>query len=247
MEEDPSVFDYDEVYDEMKEKIACRKVQDRTDRKIEEQHKKAMEEDPSVFDYDGVYDEIKGKITRPKVQDRTERKTNRRFYGNKSEKSRNLPKESRRNSPSGSSQVQKFAGSPQGRIWYIEEQHKKAIKEDPSVIECDEVYDEMKGKIARPKVQDRTEIKIEEQHKKAMEEDPSVFDYDGVYDEMKGKIAHPKVQDRMERTIEEQHKKAIKEDPSVIDCDGVYDEMKGKIACPKVQDRTERKVFGVGS
>ena len=37
----------------------------------------------------------------------------RRFCGNKFEKSRSLPKEARRNSPSGSSQVQEFAGSPQ--------------------------------------------------------------------------------------------------------------------------------------
>ena len=36
----------------------------------------------------------------------------RRFCGNKSEKSKSLPKEACRNSPSGSSQVQEFAGSP---------------------------------------------------------------------------------------------------------------------------------------
>ncbi|CAD5165849.1 unnamed protein product [Musa acuminata subsp. malaccensis] len=41
----------------------------------------------------------------------------------------------------------------------IEEQHKKAMEEDPSVFDYDGVYDEMKGKIARPKVQDRTERK----------------------------------------------------------------------------------------
>ena len=34
MEEDPSVFDYDGVYDEMKGKIACPKVKDRTERKV---------------------------------------------------------------------------------------------------------------------------------------------------------------------------------------------------------------------
>ena len=37
----------------------------------------------------------------------------RRFYENRSEKSGSLPSEARRNSPSGSSQVQEFAGSPQ--------------------------------------------------------------------------------------------------------------------------------------
>ncbi|RRT54428.1 hypothetical protein B296_00035208 [Ensete ventricosum] len=41
----------------------------------------------------------------------------------------------------------------------IEEQHKKAMEEDPSVFDYDGVYDEMKGQIARPKVQDRTERK----------------------------------------------------------------------------------------
>ena len=34
MEEDPSVFDYDGVYDEMKGKIARPKVKDRTERKV---------------------------------------------------------------------------------------------------------------------------------------------------------------------------------------------------------------------
>ncbi|URE32288.1 coiled-coil domain-containing protein 55 [Musa troglodytarum] len=41
----------------------------------------------------------------------------------------------------------------------IEEQHKKAMEEDPSVFDYDGVYDEMKGQIARPKVQDRAERK----------------------------------------------------------------------------------------
>ncbi|WOL11868.1 hypothetical protein Cni_G20632 [Canna indica] len=41
----------------------------------------------------------------------------------------------------------------------IEEQHKKAIEEDPSVFDYDGVYDEMKEKIARPKIQDKTERK----------------------------------------------------------------------------------------
>lgn len=41
----------------------------------------------------------------------------------------------------------------------IEEQHKKALEEDPSVFDYDGVYDEMKEQIARPRVQDRTERK----------------------------------------------------------------------------------------
>ncbi|XP_008799689.2 nuclear speckle splicing regulatory protein 1-like [Phoenix dactylifera] len=41
----------------------------------------------------------------------------------------------------------------------IEEQHKKALEEDPSVFDYDGVYDEMKEKIARPKIQDRAERK----------------------------------------------------------------------------------------
>ncbi|KAG1348263.1 nuclear speckle splicing regulatory protein 1 [Cocos nucifera] len=41
----------------------------------------------------------------------------------------------------------------------IEEQHKKALEEDPSVFDYDGVYDEMKEKVARPKIQDRTERK----------------------------------------------------------------------------------------
>ena len=52
----------------------------------------------------------------------------RRFYGNKSEKSRSLPKEACRNSPSGSSQVQEFAGSPSEHRWrYVECSPEKAI------------------------------------------------------------------------------------------------------------------------
>ncbi|URD78313.1 coiled-coil domain-containing protein 55 [Musa troglodytarum] len=41
----------------------------------------------------------------------------------------------------------------------IEEQHKKAMEEDPSVFDYDGVYDEMKEQIARPKTEDRTERK----------------------------------------------------------------------------------------
>ncbi|KAJ4969754.1 hypothetical protein NE237_002853 [Protea cynaroides] len=41
----------------------------------------------------------------------------------------------------------------------IEEQHKKALEEDPSVFDYDGVYDEMKEKIVRPVVQDRQERK----------------------------------------------------------------------------------------
>ncbi|XP_065017829.1 uncharacterized protein LOC135644292 [Musa acuminata AAA Group] len=280
MEEDPSVFDYDGVYDKMKGKIARPKVQDRTERNIEEQHKKAMEEDPSVFDYDEVYDEMKGKITRPKVQDRTERKKTSKptpprppphaFAFDGSDDEDDIERKISRHASKNKS------------LRKIEEQHKQAMEEDPSVFDYDRVYNEMKGKIARPKVQDRTERKktskpapprprpafafgdgddeddiereisrqasknkspprrflkmIEEQHKKAMEEDPSVFEYDGVYDKMKGKITRPMVQDRTERMFEEQHKKAMEDDPSVFDYDGVSDEIKGKIARPKVLD-----------
>ncbi|KAH7680735.1 coiled-coil domain-containing protein 55 [Dioscorea alata] len=39
----------------------------------------------------------------------------------------------------------------------IEEQHKKAMEEDPSVFDYDGVYDEMKEKIARPKLEDKSE------------------------------------------------------------------------------------------
>ncbi|KAF2291881.1 hypothetical protein GH714_035978 [Hevea brasiliensis] len=41
----------------------------------------------------------------------------------------------------------------------IEEQHKKALEEDPSVFDYDGVYDEMKLKIAQPREQDREERK----------------------------------------------------------------------------------------
>lgn len=41
----------------------------------------------------------------------------------------------------------------------IEQQHKKALEEDPSVFDYDGVYDEMKEKIARPVSQDRQERK----------------------------------------------------------------------------------------
>ncbi|CAH2056556.1 unnamed protein product, partial [Thlaspi arvense] len=41
----------------------------------------------------------------------------------------------------------------------IEEQHKKALEEDPSVFEYDGVYDEMKEKVARPLAHDRQERK----------------------------------------------------------------------------------------
>ncbi|XP_074557664.1 uncharacterized protein LOC141813603 [Curcuma longa] len=41
----------------------------------------------------------------------------------------------------------------------IEEQHKQAMEEDPSVFDYDGVYDTMKEQAARPKIQDRTERK----------------------------------------------------------------------------------------
>ncbi|XP_058109051.1 uncharacterized protein LOC131252330 [Magnolia sinica] len=41
----------------------------------------------------------------------------------------------------------------------IENQHKKALEEDPSVFDYDGVYDDMKQKIARPLAQDRQERK----------------------------------------------------------------------------------------
>jgi coiled-coil domain-containing protein 55 len=37
----------------------------------------------------------------------------------------------------------------------VEEQQNKAMEEDPSVFAYDEVYDEMKEKTARPKMQDK--------------------------------------------------------------------------------------------
>ncbi|XP_065017806.1 uncharacterized protein LOC135644265, partial [Musa acuminata AAA Group] len=68
-------FDGDDDEDDIEREISRQASKNKSLRKIEEQHKKAMEEDPSVFDYDGVYDEMKGKIARPKVKDRTERKS----------------------------------------------------------------------------------------------------------------------------------------------------------------------------
>ncbi|KAF8015978.1 hypothetical protein BT93_H1507 [Corymbia citriodora subsp. variegata] len=41
----------------------------------------------------------------------------------------------------------------------IEEQHKKALEEDPSVFDYDGVYDDMKAKIAQPRALDREERK----------------------------------------------------------------------------------------
>lgn len=41
----------------------------------------------------------------------------------------------------------------------VEEVHKKALEEDPSVFDYDGHYDEMKEKIARPRIQDKTERK----------------------------------------------------------------------------------------
>lgn len=42
----------------------------------------------------------------------------------------------------------------------IEEQHKKALEEDPSVFDYDGVYDEMKQKIAQPKALDRQKREV---------------------------------------------------------------------------------------
>ena len=45
-------------------------------------------------------------------------------------------------------------------LYQIEEQHKKALEEDPSVFDYDGVYDEMKEKAVRPLVPDRQERKV---------------------------------------------------------------------------------------
>ncbi|OMO83179.1 hypothetical protein COLO4_22657 [Corchorus olitorius] len=44
----------------------------------------------------------------------------------------------------------------------VEEQHKKALEEDPSVFDYDGVYDEMKQKIVLPRAQDREERKADQ-------------------------------------------------------------------------------------
>ncbi|KAL8144014.1 hypothetical protein V2J09_017046 [Rumex salicifolius] len=41
----------------------------------------------------------------------------------------------------------------------IEQQHKKALEEDPSIFDYDGAYDEMKEKVVRPRAQDRQERK----------------------------------------------------------------------------------------
>lgn len=45
-------------------------------------------------------------------------------------------------------------------FWQIEEQHKKALEEDPSVFDYDGVYDDMKVKAVQPRAQDREERKV---------------------------------------------------------------------------------------
>ena len=42
----------------------------------------------------------------------------------------------------------------------MEEQHKKALQEEPSVFDYDGVYDEMKEKAVRPIAQDKQERKV---------------------------------------------------------------------------------------
>lgn len=45
-------------------------------------------------------------------------------------------------------------------FWKVEEQHKKALEEDPSAFDYDGVYDEMKQKVARPIANDKQERKV---------------------------------------------------------------------------------------
>ncbi|KAE9611584.1 hypothetical protein Lalb_Chr06g0164021 [Lupinus albus] len=54
----------------------------------------------------------------------------------------------------------------------VEEQQKKALEEDPTIFDYDGVYDKMKEKVSRPRIQDREERKpkyIENLIKKAKE------------------------------------------------------------------------------
>nr|GFC41313.1 hypothetical protein [Tanacetum cinerariifolium] len=58
LEEDPSAFAYDEIYDEMLEKKPFVGGMRQLQQQVEELHKKALEEDPSAFAYDEIYDEM---------------------------------------------------------------------------------------------------------------------------------------------------------------------------------------------
>ncbi|XP_047311573.1 nuclear speckle splicing regulatory protein 1-like [Impatiens glandulifera] len=64
----------DDDEDDVEKEISRQASKNKSNKDIEEQHRKALEEDPSVFDYDGVYDDMKGKMALPRVQDRQERK-----------------------------------------------------------------------------------------------------------------------------------------------------------------------------
>ncbi|XWS73851.1 hypothetical protein CRYUN_Cryun02cG0164700 [Craigia yunnanensis] len=64
----------------------------------------------------------------------------------------------------------------------VEEQHKKALEEDPSVFDYDGVYDEMKEKVVRPRVQDREERKSKYIHNLMKKAEQRKWEQEIVYE-----------------------------------------------------------------
>ncbi|XVE59629.1 hypothetical protein DITRI_Ditri05aG0061400 [Diplodiscus trichospermus] len=64
----------------------------------------------------------------------------------------------------------------------VEEQHKKALEEDPSVFDYDGVYDEMKEKVVRPRIQDREERKSKYIHNLIKKAEQRKWEQEIVYE-----------------------------------------------------------------
>ncbi|XVF19649.1 hypothetical protein REPUB_Repub11eG0129000 [Reevesia pubescens] len=64
----------------------------------------------------------------------------------------------------------------------VDEQHKKALAEDPSVFDYDGVYDEMKEKVVRPRIQDREERKSKYIHNLIKKAEKRKWEQEIVYE-----------------------------------------------------------------
>ncbi|KAG9156043.1 hypothetical protein Leryth_012110 [Lithospermum erythrorhizon] len=65
----------DDDDDDVEREISRQAYKNKTNKDVEEQHKKTLEEDPTAFDYDGVYDDMKQQAIMPRAQEREERKS----------------------------------------------------------------------------------------------------------------------------------------------------------------------------
>ncbi|XVE86844.1 hypothetical protein DITRI_Ditri18aG0067800 [Diplodiscus trichospermus] len=104
----------------------------------------------------------------------------------------------------------------------VEEQHKKALEEDPSVFDYDGVYDEMKEKVVRPRIQDCEERKLVKEGSKEdhLYEDKDKF-VTGAYKKKLAEQAKWMEEERLCQLLEEKDDTSVIPESNVAESSGV--------------------------